>query len=140
VAVISVTTTGAAKIAKAFKEQAKRLGGSPKCEVGTGTKYGVFVHEHTWKEHKPPTEAKFMERALDKLRPSYASKLAEYVRKYASAKRPLHMALYAMGLLLDADIVPRIPVLTGRLRASHYVVPPDGIAGGGSAPTSPGGE
>jgi len=33
-------------------------------------------------------------------------------------------ALYAEGMLIDANMVPRIPVDTGRLRASHYVAPP----------------
>lgn len=33
-------------------------------------------------------------------------------------------ALYEEGLGVDADMVPRIPVDTGILRASHYVAPP----------------
>lgn len=35
-------------------------------------------------------------------------------------------ALYEEGLALDADMVPRIPVDTGRLRASHFVTLPSG--------------
>ena len=40
-------------------------------------------------------------------------------------------ALYEEGFGVDADMVPRIPVDTGRLRSTHYVAPPtrdgDGI-------------
>lgn len=39
-------------------------------------------------------------------------------------------ALYEEGMRVDADMVPRIPVDTGRLRATHYVSPPkrpDGV-------------
>lgn len=33
-------------------------------------------------------------------------------------------ALYEEGLGVDADMVPRIPVDTGRVRSTHYVAPP----------------
>lgn len=33
-------------------------------------------------------------------------------------------ALYEEGLGIDANMVPRIPVDTGRLRSTHYVAPP----------------
>lgn len=135
---INVQVIGAKKVAAAFSKEIRRFAGNPKCEVGTGTKYGVYVHEHTWKAHKPPTEAKFMERALDQVRLGYAKRIAALVKKHASHRKPLHMALYAMGLIVDGDMVKRIPVKTGRLRASHYVAPPLGISGGGQAPTKPG--
>jgi hypothetical protein len=38
----------------------------------------------------------------------------------------LAAALYTEGFATDAEMVRRIPVDTGRLRASHYVAPPTG--------------
>lgn len=38
--------------------------------------------------------------------------------------------VYEEALAVDADMVPRIPVDTGRLRSTHYVSPPE--TGGGT--------
>ncbi len=48
-------------------------------------------------------------------------RLVELAKKYPEAAA---QALYEEGLGVDANMVPRIPVDTGRLRSTHYVAPP----------------
>lgn len=49
----------------------------------------------------------------------------------AAARWPAQFraALYRAALRVDADMIERIPVDTGRLRGSHYVAPPEHLGG-----------
>jgi len=134
---IGMKVIGAQKLAKAFVKEVKRYAGSPTCELGVGTNYAIYVHENLKARHDPPTEAKFLERAVDRIRPRYLKTLQKLVKDNANHKTPLSAALYQLGLLVDADYVPRVPVEFGRLRNSHYVAPPAGLVPGGT-PTTPG--
>ncbi len=51
--------------------------------------------------------------------------LANLAKFALTAPKALGAALYQEGLALDANMVPRIPVDYGRLRATHYVTPPE---------------
>lgn len=133
---ISATTIGIAKVKKEMTKAIKKLGGSPKCQVGFGTDYAVPVHERVEVFHKVG-QPLFLKTAMDEMIPTYKSELAERTRKHAGKSHPLHIALYEMGLELDAKAVPRVPVATGRLRSTHYVAPPKSVSGN-STPTKPG--
>ncbi len=130
---------GADKVVAEIKGWVDKLGGSPVALVGFGTSYAVFVHEIIEARH-PVGEAKFLENAANKAKSGYASKLAAATRTFARRghPNPLASGIYAMALGVDADAVQRTPVNTGRLRASHFVAPPDGVAGT-DAPSKPGG-
>lgn len=52
--------------------------------------------------------------------------LQKLMRKGKAFKKAMAAALYTEALALDAEMVPLIPVATGRLRGSHYVTKPRG--------------
>lgn len=70
------------------------------CEVGFGAAYGIYVHERTDLRHRAPTQAKFLEHALDVISEDYMVEIAKRTAKN-----------FADGVGVDAiaSDVPREP-------------------------------
>jgi hypothetical protein len=103
-------------------------GGSPYAIVGFGTRYALVVHE------THASKSKFLESAFNEVQRGYRRDLAAKTARLAAEghRFPLAAAIYLKALQVEAKAVRRTPVDTGRLRASHFVAPPAGIAPGSS--------
>ena len=132
---------GVKEVMDNLEEIVDALGGSPEAVVGFGTDYAVPVHERVEAFH-PIGSAKFLEIPFNDIRRGYRENLSRRIAKFMRTghPHPLAAALYEMALIVDKNAVSLTPVDTGRLRASHFVVPPDGVSDAGQAPTTPGGE
>lgn len=102
-------------------------------EVGFSVNYAIAVHERVYSggggrnakgqftrgrkvEHKPPTQAKFLEA-------TFQNKKAEIwyiIRATAKASKSMLLALLKAGLYVQAEAQKITPVDTGALRASAY--------------------
>ena len=52
-------------------------------EIGYGTDYAVYVHERTELQHRPPTQAKFLQQPLEAARSGFFARLAARIRARA---------------------------------------------------------
>jgi hypothetical protein len=127
---VAAQITGLKEAQVAMKKYEERMGGDPFVILGFGALYALAVHERTDVYHGVG-EAKFLENAVNKAKKGYARDLARKADRLEKDgyKHPTAGALYQKALEIDADAVSRVPVDTGRLRASHFVAPPEGVAG-----------
>ena len=75
--------TGALKNSSYLEVMQQGTGGTISAEIGYGRggvpHYTIFVHEDMEKFHVPPTQAKFLERAIDEILPNIQDQI---LRKY----------------------------------------------------------
>jgi hypothetical protein len=106
----------------------------PKCELGYGTNYAVYVHERTDLQHSAPTASKYLENPMNKHTAGYNSWIARKARELyergvvKSIDEAVASAIYLKGLQIIGDSVRLVPVKTSRLKNTHFVTTPDGVA------------
>jgi len=127
---VAAKLEGAEDAMKAANKLVKKLGngGEISAHVGFGTTYALAVHELTEVFHKVGGP-KFLESAINDAKRGYTKDLADKTWRFIKQghSHPLAKALYQKALQVEAAAVKRTPVDTGRLRSSHFVVPPKGV-------------
>jgi hypothetical protein len=106
---------------KALMQEAKRQA-SPSIAVGYNANYALYVHES--KKMQENREARGEEKRqwkyLEKPSREMQKELGKVVANGVSNGAPLHLALYAAGLLLQRASQKLVPVLTGNLRGTAF--------------------
>jgi hypothetical protein len=88
-----------------------------KLSVGYQSEYAIYVHEDLTKNHKPPTQAKFLEEPAKLLR----RHMQDFLKAKLRSGMKMEDALLLTGRLLLEASKQLVPVDTGNLRDSGFV-------------------
>lgn len=105
------------KVIAALEGLSRNAAKSAKVQVGYTARYAVYVHEDLETTHKNG-EAKFLEKAARKVAPRMRGIVAKYVKQ----KKGLLNGLKEAGDLLLAESNKKVPVDTGWLKSSGFVL------------------
>lgn len=113
---VSIKTKGEKNLQKIFSKMIKE--GKPRdIEVGYTANYALYVHEMVGANFQAPhAEAKFLEKALRRIKPEVGKLVKSNLARGAS----FGQSLYMVGLRVQRDSQKIAPIDTGHLKGSAY--------------------